>query len=601
MTSFARTVHSPAEETANPDGDDLIAQDDPSGVRPEPTGDAGAPPSPGGGDEPVPPDDPGPRSRPARVVKRILGWTLTAVAAFFVFYALVAPNQIGQVSLRAFVRVPVEGLVAAAVLLVLPPRPRRIVAAALGVVLGLLTLVKLVDMGFYASLNRPFDLVLDWSLFGNGMDFVRASFGAVGEIVATVLALALLAGILALTALAVMRLARLLAAHRTGSARTVGALGVVWLACAVLGVQFVQDTPVASQSASILVYQRAQQIDAGLKDAADFKKLAAVDAFRDTPDSQLLTGLRGKNVVLTFIESYGRVAVENPQIGPQIDTLLDTGTATLKARGYTAKSGFLNSSTFGGGSWLAESTFNSGLWIGNQQRYRNLVSSDRLTITDAFRRAGFPTLAVMPGTSGDWPESRYFGFDRVAEGPSLGYQGPHFSWSAMPDQYTLEAFHKLAPAPASFSELVLTSSHVPWAPLPKMLDWNALGDGSVFGPIAKNAAQPNDVWPSPTGVRAAYGQSIQYSLSALISYITTYGSDNMVMVFLGDHQPAPIVSGEGATRDVPVTIVAHDPAVLDRVSSWGWSDGLRPDPAAPVWGMDKFRDKFLTAFGPTGH
>jgi hypothetical protein len=71
-----------------------------------------------------------------------------------------------------------------------------------------------------------------------------------------------------------------------------------------------------------------------------------------------------------------------------------------------------------------------------------------------------------------------------------------------------------------------------------------------------------------------------------------------VLVFLGDHQPAPIITGDVASRDVPVTIVAKDPAVLDRIAGWGWTDGLRPAPTAPVWRMDAFRDRFLTAFGP---
>ncbi len=48
------------------------------------------------------------------------------------------------------------------------------------------------------------------------------------------------------------------------------------------------------------------------------------------------------------------------------------------------------------------------------------------------------------------------------------------------------------------------------------------------------------------------------------------------MVFLGDHQPSPIASGANASHDVPITIVAKDPAVLERVTSWGWADGLRP-------------------------
>jgi hypothetical protein len=102
----------------------------------------------------------------------------------------------------------------------------------------------------------------------------------------------------------------------------------------------------------------------------------------------------------------------------------------------------------------------------------------------------------------------------------------------------------------------------------------------------------------PTRVRTDYRTSIEYSLDSLISYVETYGGDNLVLVFLGDHQPAPIVVGDGASRDVPITIVAHDRAVLDRVSGWGWQNGLKPGPQAPVWRMDAFRDRFLTTFGP---
>jgi hypothetical protein len=101
-------------------------------------------------------------------------------------------------------------------------------------------------------------------------------------------------------------------------------------------------------------------------------------------------------------------------------------------------------------------------------------------------------------------------------------------------------------------------------------------------------------------VRADYSRSITYSLSSLISYVETYGDDRLVLVFLGDHQPASVLTGVGASRDVPIAIVARDPAVLDRVAGWGWTSGLRPDlAAAPVWRMDAFRDRFLTAFGPT--
>jgi hypothetical protein len=71
-----------------------------------------------------------------------------------------------------------------------------------------------------------------------------------------------------------------------------------------------------------------------------------------------------------------------------------------------------------------------------------------------------------------------------------------------------------------------------------------------------------------------------------------------VLVVLGDHQPAKVITGENPSHDVPISIIAHDPAVLDRISGWGWDDGLRPSPGAPVWRMDAFRDHFFRAFGP---
>ena len=65
---------------------------------------------------------------------------------------------------------------------------------------------------------------------------------------------------------------------------------------------------------------------------------------------------------------------------------------------------------------------------------------------------------------------------------------------------------------------------------------------------------------------------------------------------LGDHQPNTNVSGTGVSHDVPISLIAHDPKVLDRIRSWGWAPGLRPDSNGPVMPMDDFRDRFLGAF-----
>ena len=126
----------------------------------------------------------------------------------------------------------------------------------------------------------------------------------------------------------------------------------------------------------------------------------------------------------------------------------------------------------------------------------------------------------------------------------------------------------------------------------------AVGDGSVYDGMPATLPSEGQIWPSPTKVQAAYGKSIQYSMQALVSFVVHHASRNTVLVVLGDHQPATIVSGNGADHDVPVSVIAKDPGVLSRIGGWGWQDGLHPSPEAPVWRMDTFRDRFLTTFGP---
>ncbi len=531
----------------------------------------------------------------------VLSRALTVLAVLLVFCALVIPREIDQLTPLAFVRIPVEGLVGVALLLLLPARLRRIVAAIGGALLGLLTILRVLDMGFLATLVRPFDPIQDWSLIGDGYNFVTASFGKAAGFGAIVLACVLVVALMVLMTLAMLRITRLIVGQRRTTTRVVAVLSVVWLGAAALGTTLVAPVPFASRSAASLAYQDATQIPVSLHDQAEFEALAGVDAFRNTPNSDLLTALRGKDVIFTFVESYGRSAVEDPTYAPEVDATLDQGTQALKAAGFSSRSAFLTSPVAGGGSWLAHATFGSGLWIANQQRDHSLTSSDRLTLTSAFHRANWDTVAVMPGTISAWPEADFYGIDRTYSRDDLGYKGLNFSWSPMPDQYTLKQFQQREYGkpgrPPMMAELVLTSSHIPWTPVPKMLDWNAIGDGSGYDALVKATDGPDVVWQNTDRVRAGYRDSVVYSLNSLISWVQTYGNNNLVMVFLGDHQPAPIITGGSASRDVPVTIVAHDPAVLDRVANWGWSDGLRPAATAPVWRMDAFRDKFLTAFG----
>jgi hypothetical protein len=126
--------------------------------------------------------------------------------------------------------------------------------------------------------------------------------------------------------------------------------------------------------------------------------------------------------------------------------------------------------------------------------------------------------------------------------------------------------------------------------------WDQLGDGSIFDPMPAQGLTPAAAWSNTNTVRQLYGQSIQYSLQALISWVTRVHDNNLVLVLLGDHQPATTVSGAGANHQVPISIVAHDPSVFDQIASWHWQNGLLPSRTAPLWPMDAFRNRFLDAF-----
>lgn len=535
---------------------------------------------------PSPEPSPG-RSRRRRVAGRVV----TVAALLFLLVILLAPNQFSQLTPAAFLRIPIDALVALALVLSLPVRAQRITALIAGAVIGVLGVTKLVSIGFSAMLGRPFDPMTDWPFLRAGVDFVRLSFGsagATGLVIAAVLAA--LAVLVAVT-LSFMRLTRLALTRRMASQRTVVALALAWTVFAVSGVHIIAGVPVASHDA----FDQALQVRAGLQDRKDFAQTSTVDAFGNSTNGDMLGGLYGKDVVLVFVESYGRVASDDPEIGARLDA---AGTR-LRDKGFGTRSGFLTSPTATGGSWLAHATTLSGLWVNNQQRYHDLFSSDRLTLNKAFQRAGWRTVGVMPGNVSDWPEGGFYGYDRIYAAADLGYGGEKFSFSSIPDQYALSAFRRLAPLGGwpVMATVVLTSSHAPWDPVPKLVAWDAIGNGSGFQTTVEEKDLAADVLKrDPARVRADYRRAIEYSLESLISYVETYGDDDLVLVFLGDHQPAPIITGPDAGREVPITVVTRDRAVMQRTAGWGWQEGLRPGNSAPIWRMDEFRDRFLAAF-----
>jgi hypothetical protein len=537
----------------------------------------------------------GPRTR------RTLRLTITMLSAILVWGVLLAPDRASQFTLAAFVRIPVEALVLVAVALVLPARPRRIVAAVAGILFGLLTLIKLLNIGFYEELGRAFNPALDWGDIGPALGVVRDAIGNARTNIALVglwLSLILIVGAITVSAIHITTVA---ARHRRTAARGLGGLTAVWALCAGLSLQFAAGSPIASTSATGLAVAQVRDTNAALHDNKNFEQsLSGSDPEAGVPASDLLTGLRGKDVIIVFVESYGQVAVQGTNFSPGVDTVLHQATASLTGAGWSTRSAWLTSPTFGGISWLAHSTLQSGLWVNTVQRYAELVDSHRFNLTDAFHEAGWRTVSDIPSDEYTWPPgTSFYHFDQLYDRRDVGYHGPTFSYASMPDQYTLAAFQRLELAPGHkpvMSEIDLVSSHTPWAPLPRMVPWDEVGDGSIFDPMPAQSESPITVWRDANTVRQFFGQSIQYSLQALTSWVTELNDPNLVLIMLGDHQPNTTVSGASANHVVPISIVARDPSVFSRIASWHWQSGLLPSSSAPLEPMDAFRNQFLDAF-----
>jgi phosphatidylglycerophosphate synthase len=535
------------------------------------------------------------------VTRRVLR-RLTAVGAGVVVWGvLVAPDRLERLTPSAFLRVPVEGLVLVAIALVLPARPRRIVAIVAGVLFGVLAVFKVFDIVLYQEFARPFNPVLDWGNVGPAVGVVRDSIGTVATGVALVVVLLGLALVVVLVTVAAVRLTSATARHRRNSAGGVAVLGLVAVVAATLSIQVSPGEPLASTSTVGLAASQVHDAQTSVRDQQQFEDtIHASDPYASIPTSDLLTGLRGKDVIIAFVESYGQVAVQGTSFSPGVDAVLRSGTTALTQAGYQTRSAFLTSPTFGGISWLAHSTLQSGLWVNNQQRYNQLVASNRYTLSDAFKQAGWRTVSDVPSDNKAWPPgTSFYHYDQLYDRRNVGYHGPTFSYASMPDQFTLAAFQRLELQPGHspvMAEMDFVSSHTPWTPQPRMVPWDQLGDGSIFDPMPAQGLAPSVAWRNASTVQQLYGQSIQYTMTALTQWITRLNDPNLVVIALGDHQPATTVSGAGANHEVPISIITADPKVIADVASWNWQSGLLPSSDAPVGSMDAFRNRFLSAF-----
>jgi hypothetical protein len=327
--------------------------------------------------------------------------------------------------------------------------------------------------------------------------------------------------------------------------------------------------------------------------------LSRSKALPDSPSMESdFAAVRGADVFLIFIESYGAVSYDRPEFAAPLAATRMRLDAAIRDTGRQVVSAFVESPTFGGGSWLAHLSLLSGIEVRDPDTNFLLMTQNRDTLARSFSRHGFRTIGLMPGLRQTWPEGRFYGFDDIFGADRLAYTGPEFGWFAIPDQFSLDRLDALEVAPAARPPLFVffptISTHFPFIPTPPYQpDWSRMTDAHPYdGPAIVRAYKEPD-W---TNFGPGYVEAIGYDLATIAGYLRKRADRDVVMILIGDHQPPAAVSGEGAPWDVPVHVIASRPQLLDGLVAHGFRKGLTP--SRPVLSrMHALLPLLLDAFG----
>ena len=177
----------------------------------------------------------------------------------------------------------------------------------------------------------------------------------------------------------------------------------------------------------------------------------------------------------------------------------------------------------------------------------------------------------MPGITRAWPEGGFYGYDRVYDSRNLGYSGPRFGWSPRcPTSTRCQRSRRTSrtgrPRAADGRDQLI-SSHTPWAPIPRP----STGTRSATARVVRSVEPPGPratLWGPPQGARPSTRKSIVYSLRTLTRGSRRTATTTWSWSSSATTSRRPNVTGGTPNHDVPITIVAKDPAC-----STGWPAG----------------------------
>jgi len=466
--------------------------------------------------------------------------------------------------------------------------------------------LRLADLTAQSVVNRPLNMFLDVSLLPALWDVAVTLLGRISAVVAFAGIAVLLIGFYWLALVALRLAARQFAQPQTRRAFAVFAVAglAVFTAQRTLLAEIPGWRPFGA-SASLVVQQQTERLASTLARRAVFLADLSSDPADTIPPDALLAQLGERDVIVVYLESYGATAIDDPLYAPVVLPRVEAMGDRARDAGFAMKSGRMVAVSVGGQSWLTHATLTAGRRIDDQTLYALFLSEQPRSLVQDFALTGRRTVQVKPAITLPWPEGERLGYQATREAADMGYGGPQFYWGIVPDQFALDFFARTelerSPRPPVFASVALISSHAPWLPVPEVVEWDALGDGTIYERWTRDAPQPREVWRDPDNVRTQFALSVAHSIDTVAAFIADRVADDALVIVLGDHQPAPIITGPDASRAVPVHIFSRDETVLEPFSDLGFVTGAVPPPApeggdGAIPAMEAFRPFMLEAF-----
>lgn len=306
--------------------------------------------------------------------------------------------------------------------------------------------------------------------------------------------------------------------------------------------------------------------------------IPALSAYRPYDSLHLVSK---PNLFFLFIESYGRVVYDDPQIRePYRETILKLENR-LQDSAWHSRSIYSTAPVSGGASWVSYSTFLDGFDFKNRGTYWALLQDEdfanyqhlpRLLQSKGYRNYRLSSI----GGSGDmeipWDTyTRFYAVDEWIRYEAFNYKGLLYGWGpSPPDQFSLHFANeqiRRQEQGAPFTLFFITqNSHNPFvSPSAITPNWRSLNDSTV------NQQTESRIFEQP--VLENYISAIQYQLDFITNFIITEGQTNDIFIICGDHQP-PIFPLPGAGFETPLHIIAKDSSFLKAFAEQHFSLGL---------------------------